>query len=142
MPIEEVGLGPPHDADERDVTFTGRLDHRYAPEALAGTKLAVNRGADAAGFRNAIRAGLDVVAPLYAARTEVGPVPLDVPRDRQGSFDPRLVPKGARRLDGLDEMIISLYAGGMTVRDIGHHLARTLSGYGRGPPRWWSSSRS
>ena len=33
--------------------------------------------------------------------TQVGPVPLDVPRDRQGSFDPRLVPKGARRLDGL-----------------------------------------
>jgi enoyl-CoA hydratase/carnithine racemase len=43
-----------------------------APEALAGTKLAINRGADAAGFRNAIRAGLDVVAPLYAARTAAG----------------------------------------------------------------------
>jgi enoyl-CoA hydratase len=43
-----------------------------APEALAGTKLAINRGADAAGFRNAIRAGLDVVAPLYAARTAFG----------------------------------------------------------------------
>ncbi|MBU6280585.1 MAG: IS256 family transposase [Actinomycetales bacterium] len=58
--------------------------------------------------------------------TEVGPVPLDVPRDRQGSFEPRLVPKGARRLDGLDEMIVSLYAGGMTIRDIQHHLACTI----------------
>jgi putative transposase len=58
--------------------------------------------------------------------TEVGDVPLDVPRDRAGSFEPRLVPKGSRRAGGLDEMIISLYAGGMTVRDIGHHLARTL----------------
>ena len=58
--------------------------------------------------------------------TEVGDVPLDVPRDRAGTFEPRLVPKGARRAGGLDEMIISLYAGGMTVRDIGHHLARTL----------------
>jgi putative transposase len=58
--------------------------------------------------------------------TEVGDVPLEVPRDRAGSFEPRLVPKGARRAGGLDEMIISLYAGGMTVRDIGHHLARTL----------------
>jgi putative transposase len=58
--------------------------------------------------------------------TEVGEVPLSVPRDRQGSFEPRLVPKGSRRTGGLDEMIISLYAGGMTVRDIGHHLARTL----------------
>jgi putative transposase len=58
--------------------------------------------------------------------TEVGDVPLDVPRDRAGSFEPRLVPKGSRRAGGLDEMIISLYAGGMTVRDIAHHLARTL----------------
>jgi putative transposase len=58
--------------------------------------------------------------------TEVGDVPLSVPRDRAGSFEPRLVPKGQRRAGGLDDMIISLYAGGMTVRDIQHHLARTL----------------
>lgn len=60
-------------------------------------------------------------------RSEVGSIPLAVPRDRAGSFTPRLVPKGARQLGGgLDEMIISLYAGGMTVRDIQSHLARTL----------------
>ena len=58
--------------------------------------------------------------------TEVGPVRLEVPRDRVGSFEPRLVPKGARRLDGLDEIIISLYAGGMTIRDVQHHLASTI----------------
>ena len=58
--------------------------------------------------------------------TEVGEVALDGPRDRAGTFDPRLVPKGSRRVGGLDEMIISLYAGGMTVRDIRHHLARTI----------------
>jgi putative transposase len=59
--------------------------------------------------------------------SEVGPLGLDVPRDRASSFEPRLVPKGSRRVGGgLDEMIISLYAGGMTVRDIGHHLHRTL----------------
>src|SRR5215467_2578780 len=43
-----------------------------APEALAATKLAINRGADAGGFRNALQAGLDVLAPLYAATTDVG----------------------------------------------------------------------
>jgi len=43
-----------------------------APESLMYTKLATRRGAEAAGFRNAILAGLDVVAPLYAARTAVG----------------------------------------------------------------------
>ncbi|WP_239785008.1 transposase, partial [Saccharopolyspora erythraea] len=57
--------------------------------------------------------------------TEVGEVDLEVPRDRAGSFEPRLVPKGSRRAGGLDEIIISLYAGGMTVRDIQHHLQRT-----------------
>ncbi|OBG40014.1 IS256 family transposase [Mycolicibacter virginiensis] len=58
--------------------------------------------------------------------TEAGPVPLDVPRDRDGSFTPRLVPKGQRRIGGLDDMIISLYAGGMTLRDIQFHLASTI----------------
>lgn len=55
-----------------------------------------------------------------------GPIGLDVPRDRDGSFEPVLVPKGARRIGSLDSMIISLYAGGMTIRDIQHHLATTI----------------
>jgi putative transposase len=58
--------------------------------------------------------------------TEVGDIDLATPRDRNGSFDPQLVGKGQRRLDGLAEMIISLYAKGMTVRDIQHHLQATL----------------
>ena len=58
--------------------------------------------------------------------TEVGDVPLDQPRDRNSTFASRLVPKGARRLGGLEDMIISLYAGGMTVRDIQHHLEATI----------------
>ena len=65
---------------------TLKFAHRIAlisPEALAGTKLAVNRGAEAAGFRNAIHAGLDVLAPVYAARTEVG-MKFDDIRDKEG----------------------------------------------------------
>ena len=58
--------------------------------------------------------------------TSVGDVDLAIPRDRDGSFTPMLVPKGSRRLSGLDDMIISLYAGGMTVRDIEHHLVSTI----------------
>lgn len=58
--------------------------------------------------------------------TQVGEVDLAIPRDRDGTFSPTLVPKGSRRLGGLDEMIISLYAGGMTLRDIEHHLATTI----------------
>ncbi len=58
--------------------------------------------------------------------TEIGDLELAIPRDRNGTFTPMLVPKGQRRLDGLDGMIISLYAGGMTLRDIQHHLASTI----------------
>lgn len=59
-------------------------------------------------------------------QSQVGPIEVDTPRDREGTFTPRLAPKGARRLGGLDEMIVSLYAGGMTVRDIAYHLDATL----------------
>jgi putative transposase len=58
--------------------------------------------------------------------SQVGDVDLAIPRDRNGSFIPQLVPKRSRRLGGLDEMIISLYAGGMTLRDIQHHLVSTI----------------
>ena len=56
-------------------------------------------------------------------QTGVGPVPLQVPRDRAGTFGPLLVPKRAGRVSGgLDDMIVSLYAHGMSNRDIIHHL--------------------
>jgi len=55
--------------------------------------------------------------------TEAGTIDLEVPRDRAGLFEPQLVRKGQRRLDGLDRIVIGLYARGMTVRDIRAHLA-------------------
>jgi putative transposase len=56
--------------------------------------------------------------------TEAGHVDLEVPRDRASTFDPQIVPKGSRRRDGIDALVISLYARGMTVRDIQAHLAQ------------------
>lgn len=55
--------------------------------------------------------------------TEDGPLPLDIPRDRTGTFEPRLVPKNARRLPRFDQNVISLYARGMTVREIQGYLS-------------------
>jgi putative transposase len=55
--------------------------------------------------------------------TEVGPVGIDVPRDRTGGFEPQIVPKHARRIEGFDEAIISLYAKGLTTGEIRAHLA-------------------
>lgn len=54
--------------------------------------------------------------------TDAGAVDLNVPRDRAGSFDPKVVPKGARRLDGFNDQIISLVVHGMTTRDVASHI--------------------
>ena len=55
--------------------------------------------------------------------TEVGPVEIDVPRDRDGSFEPKIVPKRQRRLSGVDELVISLSAKGLTTGEVQAHLA-------------------
>lgn len=55
--------------------------------------------------------------------TEVGPVEIDVPRDRDGSFEPKTVKKRQRRLHGVDAMVISLCAKGLTTGEIQAHLA-------------------
>jgi putative transposase len=51
-----------------------------------------------------------------------GELDIEVPRDRNGSFEPKIVPRHQRRFTGFDEKIISMYARGMTTRDISAHL--------------------
>jgi len=55
-------------------------------------------------------------------KTEQGPVEIEVPRDREGTFEPQLVKKRQTRFSGFDEKILGMYARGMTVRDIQGHL--------------------
>jgi len=59
--------------------------------------------------------------------TDIGAVDIDVPRDRNGTFEPKLIPKGNTRLDGFNERVIALYARGMTVRDVQAHLKEIYS---------------
>ena len=54
--------------------------------------------------------------------TTAGPLELEVPRDRNGTFEPVIVPKRKRRLGSVEDMILSLYARGMSTRDISEHL--------------------
>lgn len=120
--------------DKGDVELTG--DGGLIPELV---RAALERGLDAEmtshpGYASGDREGKTASGSTNSRNgsypktlaTEVGPVTIQVPRDREGSFTPRLVPKCSRRLGGLDDMIVSLYAGGMTVRDIQHHLAKTV----------------
>jgi transposase-like protein len=55
--------------------------------------------------------------------TDDGPVRIEVPRDRDGSFEPQIIPKHARRFTGFDDKVIAMYARGMTVREIQGFLA-------------------
>lgn len=55
--------------------------------------------------------------------TDAGAIPVKVPRDRNGEFEPQLVPKHARRLEGFNDIVLSLVSRGMTTRDVRSHLA-------------------
>ncbi|MFI5534620.1 IS256 family transposase [Kitasatospora sp. NPDC051853] len=72
-------------------------------------------GAGSGNSRNGVRS--------KTVLTEVGPVQIEVPRDREGSFEPQLVRKRQRRLSGVDEMVLSLSARGLTHGEISAHLA-------------------
>ena len=61
----------------------------------------------------------------YSAKTvltDAGAIPVKVPRDREGTFEPQLVPKHQRRLEGFNDIVLSLVACGMTTRDVRAHL--------------------
>ena len=117
--------------DQDGVSLTGKGG--FLPELV---KAVLERGMDAEltshlGYERGDRGGhgsgnsRNGTTPKTVG-TEVGDLGLDQPRDRNSTFASALVPKGARRLGGLEDMIISLYAGGMTIRDIQHHLGATL----------------
>lgn len=148
--VTEEGGGPVRGADVvEELAASGALDALFARIDAGEIELTGDGGLIPGLIKAALERGLraelsdhlgydkgDPEASLFAnsrngtspktLASQVGDIPLDVPRDRDGTFTPRLVPKGSRRLGGLDEMIVSLYAGGMTIRDIRHHLVSTL----------------
>ncbi|WP_086007599.1 MULTISPECIES: IS256 family transposase [Nocardia] len=71
---------------------------------------------DSANVRNGTR-------PKTVLTETTRPVPIEVPRDRDGSFEPQIVKKRQRRLTGVDEIVLSLYAKGLTTGEISTHFA-------------------
>jgi putative transposase len=61
--------------------------------------------------------------PTKTVLTEIGPVEVEVPRDREGSFEPVIVRKRQRRLEGIDAIVLSLTARGLTTGEIAAHFA-------------------
>ncbi len=81
--------------------------------------------------------------------TDIGQVTVDVPRDRAGQFEPRIVPKRARRVAGFDEAVVSLYAKGLTTGEIRARIwPRSMAQRSRGrrsrrsPTPWPASWRN
>jgi putative transposase len=71
---------------------------------------------ESGNIRNGIR-------PKTVLTESTGHVEIDVPRDRAGTFDPQIVRKRQRRLTGVDEIVLSLYAKGLTTGEISAHFA-------------------
>lgn len=100
----------------------GRLTKRVLEAAIEGEitdHLGYDRGdpvgRDGGNSRNGTRAKTLV--------TEIGPVQVAVPRDRAATFEPKIVAKRQRRLSGVEDMVISLSAKGLTIGEISAHLA-------------------
>jgi putative transposase len=123
-----------------DELLSSLLANYKKPEDLIGengllkqlTKLLVERALDA---EMAEHLGHDKHAPVAnetgntrngrshkTLKGEFGELPIEIPRDRHGSFEPQLIPKHQTRWAGFDDKILSLYARGMTVREIQAHL--------------------
>ena len=90
-------------------------------------------GRNGGNFRNGTRA--------KTVLTEVGPVQIEVPRDRDGSFEPVIVRKRQRRLDGIDQIVLSLTARGLTTGEVAADFAEV---YGAKVSKLmtWSNSSS
>jgi transposase-like protein len=89
-----------------------------ALNAELSTHLGYERGQDKPDDQPNHRNGSSAKTVL----SESGSVQIEIPRDRAGNFEPQLIRKGQRRIDGMDEKILSMYARGMTVREIQGHL--------------------
>jgi transposase-like protein len=117
--LEEALVG----VDPDKITGPGGLITQLAGrviEAALGAELTGHLGHPPGGVPAAgnVRNG----ATAKTLGTDLGQVEIHTPRDREGTFEPRLVAKRQTRLAGLDERILDLYAGGLSTRDVAGHL--------------------
>lgn len=98
-----------------------RMNKRFMERALAG-ELTSHLGYEAHEKAQEARENTRNGSSTKTVLTESGAVQIAVPRDRDGSFEPVLIPKGQRRLEEFDEKVIALYARGLTTREIQAHL--------------------
>ena len=118
--LEQLVQGPMTAEAIQDVTMA--LKKALIERALGG-ELSHHLGYPPGGDRPAEADNHRNGSSAKTVLTENGPLRIDVPRDRQGRFEPLLIPKHERRFTGFDDKIVALYARGMTVREIQAFLA-------------------
>jgi putative transposase len=141
--LDKALVGRAETRDELDEQLAAQLvEHARArgtglvgPDGLLGklTKLVFETGLEAEmdehlGYQAHEAAGRNSGNSRNGARpktvtTEIGPIEIEVPRDRNSSFEPNLVRKRQRRLTGVDDMVCSLVAKGLTTGEVSAHLA-------------------
>ncbi|CAD6562850.1 IS256 family transposase ISBcen18 [Paraburkholderia sabiae] len=118
--LDELVKGPMTPAQVQDLMLAF---NKAVIERAMGAEMSMHLGYRPGQARPAGQANERNGASGKTVITERGPLRVDLPRDRDGSFEPILIPKHERRFTGFDERIIAMYARGMSVREIQAFLA-------------------
>jgi transposase-like protein len=110
--------GPARPMTATDVEAVMRRFKKALVERMLGGELTHHLGYPPGGVRPVESSNHRNGTGDKTVLTDEGPLALEVPRDRDGTFEPQLIPKHARRFTGFDDKILALYARGMTVREI------------------------
>ena len=115
--------GPARVMSQADVEAACRRFKKAMVERMLGGELTHHLGYPPGGEKPPGETNQRNGTSTKTVLTDDGLIPLDIPRDRDGTFAPQLIPKHARRFDGFDDTILALYARGLTVREIRAFLA-------------------
>ena len=115
--------GPARPISQADVDAIMRRFKKAIVERMLGGEMTHHLGYQPGGSKPAETTNHRNGSSGKTVLTDDGPLDLAMPRDREGTFEPQLIPKHARRFTGFDDKILALYARGMTVREIQAFLA-------------------
>src|SRR5688572_8723219 len=115
--------GPARPTSQADVDAIMRRFKKAIVERMLGGEMTHHLGYQPGGSKPAETTNHRNGSSGKTVLTDDGPLDLAMPRDREGTFEPQLIPKHARRFTGFDDKILALYARGMTVREIQAFLA-------------------
>jgi transposase-like protein len=119
--LDHFAFDRPMTADEID-TATRRLK-KALMERMLGAELSHHLGYPPGGTKPNETTNHRNGTSEKRVLTDDGPIAVEVPRDREGTFEPQLIPKHARRLAGFDDKVLALYSRGLPVREIQKFLA-------------------